>query len=397
MLKYKDNFNQLTMQTEQKKWTSEKGWEAVSTEVLEEKPQLVLVFGGSSKIEDPNTFIEINAMYPGSHILLASTAGEIIGTEVLDESISVTAIHFKNTPLSFVKKNISDPSQSMEVGSALAQELDKEDLKHVMVFSDGMKVNGTGLVDGLKSFLPADVSVTGGLVADGARFEKTFVGIDEPAKEGQVVLIGFYGKALKIGYGSVGGWDTFGPDRMITKSKDNVLYELDGKPALALYKEYLGDQAAGLPGTGLQFPMTLHLPSDVEGEASVDVVRTILGVNEADQSMTFAGNMPEGTTAKLMKANFERLIEGAAGAADMSISRSGNGKAELAILISCVGRKLVLKNRIEEEVEAVQSILGPDAKLCGFYSYGEISPVAAQEKQCQLQNQTMTITVFREQ
>jgi len=212
---------------------------------------------------------------------------------------------------------------------------------------------------------------------------------------GKVVLIGFYGNDINIGYGSLGGWDSFGPLRTITKSDKNVLYELDNKPALTLYKQYLGELADNLPSSGLLFPLNLHMDDDEHG---VSVVRTLLAVNEDDQSMTFAGDLPTGKKVNLMKANFDRLVDGAAGAASMSTQSLENSVPELAILISCVGRKLVLKGRVEEETEAVKKTLGGDEStfITGFYSYGEISPVTATEKQCQLHNQTMTITTFRE-
>ncbi len=261
-----------------------------------------------------------------------------------------------------------------------------------MVFSDGLRVNGTALVKGLNDNLPSSVSVTGGLVGDGADFKKTVVGLDRTATEGNVVLVGFSGKSLKIGYGSFGGWDAFGIQRVITKSSGNVLYELDRKPALELYKTYLGDKATGLPGTGLLFPLRLH----IEHDTNTEVVRTILGINESDQSMTFAGDMPQGATVTLMKANFERLIDGASKAGTMSVEPIGSAAADLAILISCVGRKLVLKERVEEEVEAVRSTIGQKPAITGFYSYGELCPTAASDKQCRLHNQTMTITTLRE-
>jgi hypothetical protein len=202
--------------------------------------------------------------------------------------------------------------------------------------------------------------------------------------------VGLYGSRLKVGFGSLGGWDSFGPDRLITKSKANVLYELDGQSALGLYKQYLGEHAKGLPATGLLFPLSIRTQS---GETAV--VRTILSVDEAEQSMTFAGEIPEGAYARLMKANFDRLIDGATGAARTSEQALGPGSAELALLISCVGRKLVLKQRVEEEVEAVRDVLGEGTTLAGFYSYGEISPFAPGAR-CELHNQTMTITALSE-
>src|SRR5205085_1989348 len=177
------------------------------------------------------------------------------------------------------------------------------------------------------------------------------------------------GDRLKVGYGSLGGWDPFGPERLITRSKGNILYELDGQSALALYKKYLGDYAQDLPASALLFPLSLRT-----NESDRGVVRTILAVNEDEQSMTFAGDVPEGAYASLMKANFERLIDGASMAAKTSYEAIGSSSPDLAILISCVGRKLVLKQRIEEEVEGVRDILGDHTVLTGFYSYGEISP-----------------------
>lgn len=383
------------MQIEQKKWTNQTGWVNASSTPLTSIPQLVLVFGGSSLVSDSKNFEQIKAFYPNSHIISCSTAGEIMDTVVSENSLVVTAIYFEKSTLQIGETNISDASQSLESGKTLAGQLPPENLTHVMVFSDGLKVNGTALVKGLLDNLPNTVSVTGGLVGDGSDFKHTYVGLDKTAEEGKIIVVGFYSQTLKVGYGSLGGWDPFGPARLITKSKDNVLYELDGKPALKLYKEYLGDQASGLPGTGLLFPLSLRIKIDNGRET--DVVRTLLSVNEQDQSMTFAGDMPEGIYTKLMKANFDRLVDGASGAANMSIESLKSTSPELAILISCIGRKLVLKERVEDETEAVRAIVGKDAVMAGFYSYGEICPTAPTEKQCQLHNQTMTITTFREE
>jgi hypothetical protein len=233
------------------------------------------------------------------------------------------------------------------------------------------------------------VTVTGGLWGDGSRFQKTLVVWGGVSESRSIAILGFYGDRLSIGYGSLGGWDPFGPDRLITRSSGNVLYELDGRSALSLYKAYLGEHAAGLPATGLLFPLSLRMTNGATG-----VVRTILSVDEEAQSMTFAGDVPEGVYARLMKANFDRLIDGATGAA-RTCYESVTSAPDLAILISCVGRKLVLGQRIEEEVEAVREVLGARTLLAGFYSYGEISPFTPSAKSV-LHNQTMTITTFTE-
>ena len=382
------------MKIEQKKWTNENGWKTFSSGSFTEPPERVLVFGGNAPLKDTALFEEIRSWYPESHIISASTAGEIIQTEVSDDTLVLTAMKFEKTTVLFAEASIARAEESEAVGKTLAHALPKEGLVHVMIFSDGLFVNGTTLVKGLLSELPKDVSVTGGLVGDGARFKETLVGLDTPPEQKKLVCVGFYGPHIKIGYGSLGGWDSFGVSRTITKANGNVLYELDDKPALTLYKEYLGELAKDLPASGLLFPLSLKIKTDMGEE--VEVVRTILAVDEKAQSMTFAGDMPEGVVARFMKANFDRLVDGASGAAGMSIESLGEGKAELAILVSCIGRKLVLKERIEEEIEAVRAKVGPQAAIVGFYSYGEISPTTPTERQCQLHNQTMTITTFRE-
>ncbi len=305
-------------------------------------------------------------------------------------SLVTTAVNFKYTQIKGTRINISQVENSFQAGERLAQSVDKEGLVHVLVLSDGLKINGSDLVKGLTKHLPEEVTITGGLSGDGERFEETLVLWDGAPEKDTVAVLGLYGNRLKVGYGSLGGWDPFGPERLITRSKGNVLYELDGKSALELYKKYLGEHAKGLPATGLLFPLSLRTK-----ESETGVVRTILSVDEEEQSMTFAGDVPEGSYARLMKANFERLIDGASGAAKTSYEAIGSSSPDLAILISCVGRKLVLKQRTEEEVEGIRAVLGDHTVLTGFYSYGEICP-AAPNANCELHNQTMTITTFSE-
>jgi hypothetical protein len=378
------------MKIEQKRWTEARGWEPEPPGELGESAQLVLLFGSTLILKAQKCFREIKDAYPKALLFGCSTAGEICGTHVTDDSLIATAINFEFTQLKGSQIKLKEVENSFQAGDRLARSLDKEGLVHVLVLSDGLKVNGSDLVNGLMRNLPDGVTVTGGLSGDGERFEETLVLWDGPPESGAIAVLGLYGNRLKVGYGSMGGWDPFGPERLITRSKGNILYELCGKSALGLYKKYLGDHAKGLPATGLLFPLSLRT---MEGEAGL--VRTILSVNEEEQSMTFAGDIPEGAYARLMKANFDRLIDGAVEAAKVSYMTSGSLSPDLAILISCVGRKMVLGQRIEEEVEGVREVLGDRTILAGFYSYGEISPFIPGTK-CALHNQTMTITTLSE-
>ena len=378
------------MKITQKHWTEGAGWKTLPANEAAEQAQLVFVFGDNAVLRQESRLQEIRQFFPQGRIVGCSTAGEIIGSHVFDNSLTATGVYFENTRLQFAETALNNMEESFGAGEKLCRALDPNGLSHVFVLSEGLNVNGSALVKGLRSKLPAKVAVTGGLAGDQDRFKETLVFLDNVLKKNTIVAIGFYGDSLQVGYGSRGGWDSFGPDRLVTRSKANILYELDGQSALELYKKYLGEQAKGLPATGLLFPLSISLNG-----GGKRLVRTILSVSENDGSMTFAGDVPEGNYARLMKANFERLVDGAAESARQA-QALGSPDPDLAILVSCVGRKLVLKQRIDEEIESVQDALGPGAALTGFYSYGEICPVGPDEKQPELHNQTMTVTTFSE-
>lgn len=376
------------MKIAQKKYTIEHGWEIIRQDAFEIKDSnLVMVFGSKKLISDANLYHQIRAEYPSAELIINSTSGEIIDTQVLDDSLVLTALSFNNSQIISGFVSIKEHENSFEAGKALANQFNSKDLKGILVISDGQLVNGSELVYGLQSILSEDITtITGGLAGDGVLFQSTLVGLNEQPLEGRILGIGFYGSII-ITHGCMGGWDSFGPERLITKSEANVLYELDGKPALEIYKNYLGEQASELPGSALLYPLSIRIK---ENDSSI--TRTIIGINEEENSLTFAGNMPQGSSARLMKANIEKLVEGAAIAASHSASQH---KPELAILISCVGRRMLLNQRIEEEIDVVREVYGKDTAIAGFYSYGEISP-SFNFKKCELHNQTMTITTFRE-
>lgn len=355
--------------------------------------QLVLAFGDPALVTHPGLFNHIRSLFPGAAIVSSSTAGEILQENVFDNSLVVTAIQFEKTTVRCKVSNIKEHGSSYKTGMHLMKALLAEgadDLNSIFILSDGTYINGSELVSGFSENNPKCIPVTGGLAGDGARFTRTFAGLNQVPEEGNVVAIGFYGTNLKIGHGSFGGWDEFGPERIITRSDKNILFEIDGKNALDLYKEYLGSYKEELPGSALLFPLSIREPNSTE-----HLVRTILSINEQEKTMLFAGNMPQGSKIRLMKANFDRLIDGSSMAAKNSFSVLENSRPELALLVSCVGRKLILQERTDEEVQAVKQVFGENTPLAGFYSYGEISPFNP-NTQCELHNQTMTITTFSE-
>lgn len=374
------------MVVHQLRYQDNSGWDYSSIQGDPLDYQLIIVFGSRELLGHAGWFQSLRKKFLKSDIVSLSTSGNIMGSEVSDDSLVASLLYFGKTKVKTTMTNISSLESSREAGRILGSLLQDSKLQHVMVFSEGIKVNGSELVSGINEVI--QVPVTGGLAGDGALFEKTLVGLNSLPESGNIVGIGFYGENLKVGYGHFGGWDPFGPERRVTKSDHNILHELDNKSALELYKTYLGDKAKELPGSALLFPLGMRVkPNDPI------LTRTILTINP-DGGMVFAGDLPEGSTVQLMKANFEKLIDASATAAEQTLSVVG-ADSEFALLISCVGRKLVLGQRIEEEVDAVREVLGDFPKMSGFYSYGEISTVL-QTPSCELHNQTMTITVMKE-
>jgi len=365
-------------------------WKEYPSTLNAEKCQLVLVFGSPESITQPEVYEYLKKTYPHADIVFSSTAGEILNESVYDNSAVVTAIEFEKTTIKCVETNVKDHGNSFEAGSFLVKQLDKDSLTNIFVISDGTFINGSELVEGLSSDNEVHIPITGGLAGDAARFNKTFTGLNKVPTQGNVIVVGFYGNDMLIGHGSLGGWDEFGPERIITKSEKNVLYELDGKNALDLYKQYLGNYVKELPGSALLFPISIRING-----SDKNLVRTILSVSEENKSMTFAGNLPVGSKVRLMKANFDKLVTASSTAAADSFNSKDGREPDLALLVSCVGRKLILQERTEEEVEAAKDVLGAGTTITGFYSYGEISPFNPGTP-CELHNQTMTITTFTE-
>ncbi|HWB18775.1 MAG TPA: FIST N-terminal domain-containing protein, partial [Phycisphaerales bacterium] len=359
-----------TASIESFQYESGKGWSCAEFPPVDSERTLVIVFGWRELETNPAPLNALVAAFPKSHIIGCSTSGEIHGDDVHDDTISVAVFRFAKTTLRLVSAPVHSPTDSRLAGAHIAEQLIGPDLRGVFVLSDGLKVNGSELVRGIASMLPHDVAITGGLAGDGSRFEKTWVIHNGKCADGFVTAVGFYGRHVRIGYGSKGGWDVFGPERLVTKAKGNVLFELDRKPALPLYKNYLGEKASELPASALLFPLSLRKDRSDDNRT----VRTILAVDEQSQSMTFAGDIPEGALAQLMRANFDRLIDGASQSALMTRTSDSAPDECLSIAISCVGRRLVLGERTEEELERVMEVLPGGTQQVGFYSYGEISP-----------------------
>lgn len=365
------------------------GFNKLSNESPLKDANWVLVFGSVNRFSERNFASQIQKRYPQAHIIGCTTSGEITGDGVFDDSVHITAMQWEQSTLKFITKPISSMEQSHAVGAQLAKELMADDLKGVFVLSDGLNVNGSELVEGLQEVL-TNVPITGGLAGDDAKFSKTLLLNNDKIQDRSVIAVGIYGDKAIVTSGALGGWKPYGPPRRITKAIKNVVYELDNKPALPLYKMYIGYYANQLPASGLNFPFAIM------DDKNVNVIRTLLAINEKDNSLTFAGNIAQGTTVRFLKSDHDELVAGASEAARQILNKNVdlNDKA-LAICVSCVGRKLVMENQVSDEVYAVQRLLGMQTGITGFYSNGEICS-GEDDSHSLLHNQTMTIAYLSE-
>ena len=350
---------------------------------------LVMYFGQREALAGGRLFDRLRESYPEALLIGCSTGGQILDNAFGEDDMVTAAIRFADTKLQLTSADIRDPNQSYACGKTIGASLNADGLAGIFVLSDGTMVNGSDLAAGIADGVGENVPIMGGLAGDGDRFEETLVGAGDRPRSGQIGAIGFYGNAVRFGHGSEGGWDVFGPQRKVTRSSGNILYELDGQPALDLYERYLGEEAEQLPGSALLYPLQVWDPKEPDN----NVVRTVLNVDREARSMTFAGNVPEGFLAQLMRGNLDRLAAGAAEAARQAGNSVSDG--QLAIMISCIGRRLLMGQRVEEEIEAASRELGSEMPHLGFYSYGEICPRFVSGRP-RLHNQTMTISVISE-
>jgi hypothetical protein len=352
------------------------------------KASLVLAFGQRTLLEEVQPHDGLKSAFPYAQIVICSSSGQISNQCVIEKDIVATAIEFEKTNIRSCEVDIIQNNNIDDLGTKIKDQLWSDDLKSILILSEGSHVNGTELINELIKQTNTQIPIFGGLAGDEYAFEKTIVGLNSNATAGKIVAIGFYGDHIHFGYGSEGGWGDFGPERDVTKSDKNVLYKIGDRFALDLYKEYLGKYAEELPGSSLYFPLSMR-----ENGTPATVVRTILSIDEEKKSMTFAGNIPEGSSVRLMKGNIDKLIDASSTAA--SRTNTNTSQKQLALLVSCVGRRIVLGDRVEEELEVVKDIFGDNTLLCGFYSYGEISPTV-DNVACELHNQTMTIATLFE-
>lgn len=356
-------------------------------------PQLCIVFADRDCFADETFLTAMKSLGDQAHVIGCSSAGEISAQGVSSGYASILALHFETTEVKCATAALAEAAQSFEAGRQIAEALiAKPGLKGVFILSPGLNVNGSAVAKGLHSLIPPEVKVTGGLAGDRTDFNQTQTFLDGALYSDRIVAFGLYGDDIVIGSGSRGGWRPFGPSREVTRVENNVLYELDGKPALDLYKTYLAEKAGELPASGLLYPLSIV---DKDSQQATGLIRTILNINEADKSLILAGDLPLNCDVRLMHADIDALVEGSTAAAEEASLPPQGRSPDVALMVSCVGRRLVMGHDVDEEIDVIVEKFGAGCAYAGFYSYGELSPFG-DKKKTELHNQTMTITTLYE-
>jgi len=352
-------------------------------------PDIVFVFGKRAKIQDRTIYNQLKAIYPYSDIIGCSSSGNILDDRVSNAQIIASALYFQKGSIRVSIRDFKEDRDQVEISKDLISALPKENLRHIFILADGLNINGSKLIEGANLAISnSNISITGGLAGDDENFIESVVMINGVAKSNRAVAVGFYGESLEIKIGCFSGWSEFGILRKITKSKANIVYEIDGKPALDLYKRYLGDYAKELPKSALNFPISIKPSKDTKQ----NIIRSVVGIDEKSKALIFAGDVPTNYYARLMKASIDGLIDGAFSASKQIGELK---KKAFGLVVSCVGRKMVLNQLVDEELEVIKEVLGDSVDIVGFYSYGELAPFY-NSKLCELHNQTMTITAIYE-
>lgn len=352
--------------------------------------RLVLAFGSTSGLMSPELGARLRQSFPeGTDIVGCSTSGEITRDGVFDDALTVTMLEFASSTSRVECAAVSEMGASRAAGASLGAALRGDGLRCVLVFSDGLNVNGSEVVKGLRDELGDDVVISGGLAGDGTAFARTVVLSGDRAGDKIIAAAGLYGSRLQARSFSASGWRPFGNLLHVTKASGSKVYEFDGQRALDVYSKYLGEKVVELPASGLLHPLALRVSEKGSG-----LIRTLLAVDREEGSLTFAGDVPGGASVLLMQATFAQLVEGAGRAAGETGEKEGIAP-DFALLISCVGRRLVLGSQTELEIEAVAEQLPSCSCLAGFYSYGEIGFYEGSGV-CELHNQTMTVTTLAE-
>ncbi|MFH1114932.1 MAG: FIST N-terminal domain-containing protein [Pseudomonadota bacterium] len=279
----------------------------------------------------------------------------------------------------------------LEAGRRIAVKLPPE-VSYVQIFSDGLTGNGCAILRGIASVLGEDVPIAGGTAGDAGRFRQTWQFHGPRVLTDSVTAIGFTGD-FTVGTGVSSGWSPVGTVKIVTRARANVVYELNGEPALDVFKRFLGRHADKLPAVGVEYPLGIVSKPGAPGEEEYHLIRATMSVSREEGSISFAGEIPEGAAVRLTCGDNDSILKATEEAVRRALAGLGAARPRMVFFYSCMARRIVLGRRTKEETEVLYRTLNKRLPLIGFYTYGEYCRLRAGGPSL-FHNETATVSII---
>jgi len=348
------------------------------------RPNLAFVFA-SVELD----IAKVRAAFEKYNLLVfgASTCGEICfdgsNEGIYEGSVAVTLVELN--PEAFAGILIDGNGlNSLDLGKAVAAWGKKLFQKPAFLIAvSGLTANGQEVVEGVLETAGQNTFMFGGLAGDDAHFIETFVFNHDLINKNGAVAIAFDTDLVKLRGLATSGWVSIGSDKVVTKAIGNVVYTIDNEPALKVYKEHLNISDDDLPEIGIEYPLLVK-------KDNREVLRAVTGIDKEQQSLVFAGTVPQDAIVTFSTSPGFEIIEHTI--KDIKQFFKDSDKADLMLLFSCMSRHRALGPVITEEIAEASHQAG--LPITGFFTYGEIGNNGP--ARCDFYNETFTLAVISE-
>ncbi len=346
-----------------------------------DKPDFVFMFA-SVGYDQRSLLRAVREATGGAPLSGCSGEGTINGDYADESNFSVVVMVISSDELRWRNGLATGLSaDSRATGQLVAQSVSSDvsaDAVGLFVFPDGATANFDHFFAGLEGNLSSDqfLPLWGGGAGDNLALVQTYQYCDDEVVSDGVAYALLSGEAqpasaIGIGYIPIGG------ERKVTRSQGNVIYEIDGRPALEVLQEYLPDRALAEDwgSYAITFALCLRAPSYIKDEEYI--VRTILSVDAADGSATVQSEVPEGTSVWMSSRDKEKVTTGLDRMADQIKEELGGAQPKLVFHFDCCSRgKVMFRDQEKQRIlRRFRQAVGPEVPWAGFHSFGEIGPV----------------------
>jgi len=366
------------------------GWSGKFPTALDSPQTLLLLFADAALLEKGQLQEEIGKAFPQAVLIGCSTISPIANGQIVYHGAVLAICQFEKSTLKTAMQSLQTPAESRQAGETVGKALYRPDLRQVLLFGDDQVLNANEFMNGLNSAAPQPVQISGGMAshpdfADGTRL----LVLGRQVKSQAVGAVGIYGEMLHAAQVEDVGLMTHSKFYTITQAENRVIYEVDKRPALEIYREFLGVLAPHLEFMHV-FPVGFY----AQPLAPLKVVRSVLGVDEKQKALIFASDLPAEKTIRFMVGLPTQFVDSAKRVASQVSEQMGQKQRLLALTVSCASREFALGDDVDKEPAAVYNHLPPNTTQIGFYAYGEIAWGGTGT--CELHNHTINVTLLGE-